>query len=144
VTSNLLVITLIWQSACILGLTIVELTIRGSDKKLRKDRTYYVSLVVLVVFQGVNLFLVIITSVKLTKQMLHHTASSSFLFQSYASTLVLFAGLYTVLYRITDTSFEHVTRIGDEKSVLIVDLFLRMMYYSTSNATLCGTKACWS
>ena len=35
-----------------------------------------------------------------TTQLLHHTASDSFLIQSYLSTVLLFAGTYTLLFRV--------------------------------------------
>jgi len=38
--------------------------------------------------------------VKLTKQYMHKTASMTFLFQSYGSTVVLFAGMYTFVAKI--------------------------------------------
>ncbi|XP_062505347.1 uncharacterized protein LOC134182042 [Corticium candelabrum] len=137
-TKNLLLLSLVWQSACVFGLTIVELTNDVPDRQLRRDRTYYISLVVLVIFQTINLLVVILTSVKLTKQVMHHTASASFLFQSYASTLLLFAGMYTLLYRIETTCFTHVIDLEGEKSLLIVELFLKMLYLSSSTGTLCG------
>ena len=41
-------------------------------------------------------------------QLLHHTASDSFLIQSYLSTVLLFAGIYTLLYRVVPTKWRGV------------------------------------
>lgn len=38
------------------------------------------------------------------KQYMHHTATLKFLLQSYASTIILFAGLYTFIARVKVTS----------------------------------------
>ena len=38
-------------------------------------------------------------AVKLAKQIVHHSASFWFLIQCYLSTVVLYAGLYTLVYR---------------------------------------------
>ena len=38
-------------------------------------------------------------AVKLGKQVLHHTASGTFLAQCYLSTVLLFAGIYTLEFR---------------------------------------------
>lgn len=37
--------------------------------------------------------------------MLHHTASSAFIIQSYLSTVFLYAGVYTLLNRLDETAF---------------------------------------
>eukprot|EP00118_Oscarella_pearsei_P013756 m.113446 g.113446 ORF g.113446 m.113446 type:complete len:211 (+) comp37458_c1_seq35:47-679(+) len=100
ITKNLLLLTLVWQVACVVALTVVELVDHVPDKKLVKDKTYIVGVVVLAIFQGLNLLLVVFTSVKLAKQIIHHTASSLFLMQSYVSTLLLFAGFYTLIFRL--------------------------------------------
>ena len=39
-------------------------------------------------------------SVKLTKQIMHQTLTKSFLAQSFLSTTLLYAGLYTLVYKI--------------------------------------------
>eukprot|EP00118_Oscarella_pearsei_P013761 m.113297 g.113297 ORF g.113297 m.113297 type:complete len:310 (+) comp37458_c1_seq6:47-976(+) len=144
ITKNLLLLTLVWQVACVVALTVVELVDHVPDKKLVKDKTYIVGVVVLAIFQGLNLLLVVFTSVKLAKQIIHHTASSLFLMQSYVSTLLLFAGFYTLIFRLDKKSFTGVTETSstddEEKSVLIIELFLLMIYFSASNATLCGSS----
>ena len=51
-------------------------------------------------FVGCLLIRILGFIVKLAKQIMHHTASSRFLIQSYMSTLLLFAGLYTLIFRL--------------------------------------------
>ena len=46
-----------------------------------------------------NYFIFSVT-VKLTKQIMHQTVTKSFLAQSYLSTTLLYAGLYTLVYKI--------------------------------------------
>ncbi|XP_065842735.1 uncharacterized protein [Oscarella lobularis] len=140
ITNNLLILTLVWQVACVVALTVIELADHVPDKKLVKDRTYIVGVVILAIFQGLNLLLVIFSSVKLAKQIMHHTASSRFLIQSYMSTLLLFAGLYTLIFRLNNEAITGIPNTSkEEKSILIIELFLWMIYYSASNATLCGS-----
>jgi hypothetical protein len=45
---------------------------------------------------------------RLTRQMLHHTASSSFLIQSYLSTILMYSAFYTVIFRLDAGSWADV------------------------------------
>ena len=51
-------------------------------------------------FQAIHLVLMLATSIKLAKQLVHQTASGNFLVQSYLSTVLAYAGIYALLYRI--------------------------------------------
>ncbi|XP_066915611.1 uncharacterized protein [Clytia hemisphaerica] len=108
VTNNLFLITLVWQVISIM-----------------------------VVFQFVNLVLSISATMKLKKQYIHKTASMKFMLQSYASTVVLFAGLYTFVAKINPHYFSGLEKVnrGDFRSVL---LFAKLFFTSISTGTLCG------
>jgi hypothetical protein len=59
---------------------------------------------------------------RLTRQMLHHTASSSFLIQSYLSTILMYSAFYTVIFRLDAGSWADVydsvcVHVGEEVEV---------------------------
>ncbi|XP_032224912.1 uncharacterized protein LOC5500621 [Nematostella vectensis] len=137
ITNHLFVITVVWQFMCIVALTVLQTfthKLKGKEKL-----AFVLTITIMVLFQAVNLLLVFITSVKLTKQFLHHTVTRSFLGQSYLSMTLLFAGLYTLLYRIDKSSFKDLGGLGLQGDVLYsVILFIKMLFYSISIGTLCG------
>ncbi|XP_064383836.1 uncharacterized protein LOC135332854 [Halichondria panicea] len=137
-TSYLLVITFLWQST---NLGVLEVIFRLSPHNTTLDTDLNLaSNIVMTVFQFVHLMLVFFISVKLVKQVVHRSASGSLLAQSYLSTVLLFAGLYTLQYRL---DFGHGWVIGTGSTAFIeepLQLFLRMFYLSVSTATLCGTS----
>lgn len=53
--------------------------------------------------------------------MLHRTASNTFLIQSYLSTILLYAGIYTLLNRLDSTAFAdlHVKGVSWVRAVLL-------------------------
>ncbi|XP_031567926.1 uncharacterized protein LOC116302704 [Actinia tenebrosa] len=138
IISHLLMITALWQITGTLALAILK----GFTAHRKDERsTFILTIAILVVIQAVNLLLVFVTSVKLTKQFLHQTVTKSFLAQSYLSMTLLYAGLYTLVYNIKHEAFEESTdglKIGDSAFSSFV-LFSNMLYYSISTATLCGT-----
>ena len=101
-------------------------------------------------------------------QLLHHTASDSFLIQSYLSTVLLFAGTYTLLFRVcllhcihcTDigrwtratgtalwcvaalTAEAHVLQLGTSTTAhaWVLSLFVQMLYYSVTVMTTTGVR----
>lgn len=101
VTSKLLLLTVFWQILNIAAVSIVEAFANQSkgDDKAQEKTIYLVSIIVIVVFQAANLILVIFTTIKLTKQIMHQTVTKSFLAQSFLSTTLLYAGLYTLVYK---------------------------------------------
>jgi hypothetical protein len=137
VTKYLLLITVLGQTVTI-GL--IE-GIQQLDNKTRVNSTHgdvdLAGNVILTVFQALHLLLVFFVSFKVAKQVIHHTASGSLVAQSYLSTVLLFAGLYTVLYRFHPGGWE---RVSDKASPSPIILFLRMLFFSVSTATLCGTS----
>eukprot|EP00111_Clytia_hemisphaerica_P001229 TCONS_00003501-protein len=135
VTNNLFLITLVWQLICIAMLEIIDVLFKRFE---RTEREYYYTVIsIMVVFQFVNLVLSISATMKLKKQYIHKTASMKFMLQSYASTVVLFAGLYTFVAKINPHYFSGLEKVnrGDFRSVL---LFAKLFFTSISTGTLCG------
>ncbi|CAI8017386.1 hypothetical protein GBAR_LOCUS10562 [Geodia barretti] len=93
--------------------------------------------ILLTTLQAAHLFLVLFVSFKVAKQVVHRTASGSLVAQSYLSTVLLFAGLYTLIYRLDPEGWKRVSE-GNISSPIL--LFLRMLFFSVSTATLCGTS----
>ncbi|KXJ16321.1 uncharacterized protein LOC110236052 [Exaiptasia diaphana] len=133
IVSNLLIITTVWQVLGVVALTLLHLL---TQHKRKEKSTFIWTVAILVVVQAFNLFLVFITSVKLTKQFMHHTLTKSFLGQSFLSLTLLFAGLYTLVYNIEHDSFDGPHSSNDISSSSLV--FANMLYFSISTATLCG------
>jgi hypothetical protein len=92
---------------------------------------------VLCLIELAHLIVVVLVSFKLAKQVLHRTASGIFLAQCYLSTLLLFAGIYTLLFRFSPTGWDQVHLTSSDHPVLV---YLMMLYFSISTATLCGTS----
>lgn len=70
---------------------------------------------------------------------MHQTVTKSFLAQSYLSTTLLYAGLYTLVYKIESSSFQHLTGAKDPLSTPLI--FFKMAVFSISTGTLCGTSS---
>lgn len=141
ITRHLLLGTVIWQILNIVAVVITEAFANNSkgDEKEEDKTVYYVSVGVIVVFQAANLLLVILTTIKLTKQIMHQTLTKSFLAQSFLSTTLLYAGLYTLVYKIEPSSFQHLTGAKDPLSTPRV--FFKMVVFSISTGTLCGSSS---
>ncbi|KNC48487.1 uncharacterized protein AMSG_04935 [Thecamonas trahens ATCC 50062] len=144
ITQYLLVWSVLWQAALMLILTLTE---AGSSTSGSHAASVDIGIGVLVVFQSVMLLAIVMTSIKLTKQLLHGSATGVFLMQSYLSTVLLFAGVYTLLYRIRPSSFRglpasfaHETTDGSElsHSSTYAATFIRMLYFSLTAMTTAG------
>jgi len=91
--NNLLLFTFAWQ---LLNLLLIEVITFTVSETWRYDLDIVV--VIMVLFQGLHLVVVIFTSIKLVKQIMHHTVSAWFIAQSFLSTILLFAGIYSLVY----------------------------------------------
>jgi hypothetical protein len=71
--------------------------------------------------------------------MLHNTASSSFLVQSYLSTILLFTGVYLLLFRLQPSMWAGVdTGQTLNSSTYVIEAFVRMLYFSVATMTGVG------
>jgi hypothetical protein len=140
-TNNLLLLTFLWQVLNVLVLHITGAYNLNDDEG--QELTVDIGLGIMVVFQSLHLLLIIVVSVKLVKQVVHHTVSGWFLIQSYLSSILLFAGIYTLLYRVERHSFRGVLEVdGASSSSQTLDLvliFIKMLYFSvTVMCTVCS------
>eukprot|EP00039_Didymoeca_costata_P012492 m.180296 g.180296 ORF g.180296 m.180296 type:complete len:277 (+) comp15496_c0_seq2:427-1257(+) len=141
ITKRLLLLTFVWQIINVGILTILDATVGDETLKLHNldDRFLMSGIVVMAVFQLVQMLLIVAASVKLAKQLVHHTASSSFLAQSYMSTILLFAGIYTLLHRCDQEAWYGVTtQERFDKTTYILNTFILFFYFSTSTMTSVG------
>ena len=88
---------------------------------------------IMVLMQVLQLVFIIIISVKLSKQVLHQTVTNWFLVQTYLATILLFAGLYTVIERAVPLSFRGVFDVNDSLTHEIVTI--RFVYLSVQVMT---------
>lgn len=138
VTQNLLLLTVFWQVLNIAAVSIAEAfksQSKGEDRKKEKD-IFLASIIVIVTFQALNLLLVVFTTIKLTKQVMHQTVTKSFLGQSFLSTTLLYAGLYTLVYKIDNKAFSNLSLAKGPLNTPLV--FFKLTFFSISTATLCG------
>lgn len=141
VTRNLLLLTVFWQVLNIAAVSIAEAfetQSKGEDKR-EENNVFLASIIVIVLFQALNLILVVFTTIKLTKQIMHQTVTKSFLGQSFLSTTLLYAGLYTLVYKFDDSAFSNLS--GDKGALKTPLVFLKMVFFSISTATLCGVSS---
>ncbi|XP_019854850.1 PREDICTED: uncharacterized protein LOC100633645 isoform X2 [Amphimedon queenslandica] len=92
---------------------------------------------VLCLIELIHLLVVVVVSFKLVKQVIHHTATGVFLAQCYLSTVLLFAGLYTFEFRISPSAWDN---LNANKATHPTFVYLKMLYFSVSTATLCGRQ----
>lgn len=87
----------------------------------------------------------IILSVKLTKQLFHRTASGWFLVQSYGSTILLFGGIYALIYRLDEASFTGLPALSSNTDALVyIEVFIRFNYFSIVTMTTGNSSYCIS
>jgi len=65
--------------------------------QMNNDVDFDVGVGLMLLFQIIHLAFIIVTSIKLTKQVMHRTATGWFLAQSYLSTVLLFGGVLCFL-----------------------------------------------
>eukprot|EP00049_Salpingoeca_infusionum_P018228 m.356321 g.356321 ORF g.356321 m.356321 type:complete len:291 (-) comp17501_c0_seq1:383-1255(-) len=142
ITHKLLLLTALWQLCSVIMLTVLDQSVKASDigSHPLSDDAYLAGVVLLCIFQGIHLFMLVIVSYKLGKQMLHHTASGSFLAQSYMSTIFLFAGVYTLVHRLNGNAFrgldESLSRVDKRDYAFLC--FIKLLYFSTATMTSTG------
>ena len=132
VVNNVLLFSFLWQC-----LVIILYRVAFNKSFINKGSVAFDFGVAFMVFmQVVQLVFIIIISVKLSKQVLHHTVTNWFLVQTYLATILLFAGVYTVIERAIPTSFKGVFADNSELTHEIVTI--RFIYFSTQTMTTCS------
>eukprot|EP00042_Codosiga_hollandica_P038555 m.314757 g.314757 ORF g.314757 m.314757 type:complete len:301 (+) comp55422_c1_seq8:398-1300(+) len=138
---NLLLITFVWQALTLLVLWVIDNS-TSSDS----NAGVIAAIVSLAVFEFVHVVVIVSVSVKLSKQLVHRTAKDSVLAQSYLSTLILFAGIYTLSYRIAPQHWVGVDDVLSSSSYAL-DVFAKFFYFSTVTMTCTGGEIhpfdCW-
>ncbi|GFY52322.1 uncharacterized protein TNIN_257181 [Trichonephila inaurata madagascariensis] len=83
------------------------------------------------------MLLVAFATAVLSRQMINYKVEGKLMAQTYLATVITFAGLYFMIYRIEPESWD----FGDEnkmKGQLAIGQFIKLLYLSVSAATLCG------
>ncbi|XP_067659468.1 uncharacterized protein [Haliotis asinina] len=93
----------------------------------------------MILLQVLNLIALVYTSVLLAKLLLRHRVTAFVLAQSYISSLFLFAGLYTLTYRLQPDSWKFIQEDLVSDPVFVVVLYAKFLFFSVSTATLCGS-----
>eukprot|EP00038_Savillea_parva_P032035 m.93246 g.93246 ORF g.93246 m.93246 type:complete len:272 (+) comp9991_c0_seq3:284-1099(+) len=138
VTSRLLFLTVMWQVLNVGLLTLLDMYTPKSVFNPMNDY-FTLGIVLMVVCQFMHLIIMVAATVKLAKQLLHHTATSGFLLQSYLSTIVLYAGIYTLLHRYQPDVWSGSQLQGKITSDdYVIKSFVVFIYYSTATITSTG------
>ncbi|XP_062609083.1 uncharacterized protein LOC134270854 [Saccostrea cucullata] len=98
-----------------------------------------VSCLTMILLQVLNLILLLISSVKLVRQLFLHEVSALLLAQSYVAAILVFAGIYTLTKRLAPDSWKDVHEDVSKDPALIIVMYCQFLYFSVSTSTLCGT-----
>jgi len=138
-TNKILLISIAWQ---VLGIVLLE-TIRTTSSD-----EVEATVVPMIIMQIIHLGLVVLTSIKLVKQVLHRTVSPWFFAQSYLSTILLYAGIYTMVWKMTIPEgtaqpTQHTPFFGTILSTNDPDFqwlltWVTFLYFSTATMTTVG------
>eukprot|EP00105_Crassostrea_gigas_P014060 XP_011430604.1 PREDICTED: uncharacterized protein LOC105330542 [Crassostrea gigas] len=93
----------------------------------------------MILLQVLNLVVLLISSVKLVKQLFLKEVSGLLLAQSYVAAILVFSGIYTLTKRLQPDSWKFVREETWKDPALIVEMYCQFLYFSVSTATLCGT-----
>eukprot|EP00026_Physarum_polycephalum_P015204 Phypoly_transcript_15834.p1 GENE.Phypoly_transcript_15834~~Phypoly_transcript_15834.p1 ORF type:complete len:289 (+),score=28.31 Phypoly_transcript_15834:108-869(+) len=130
---HLFVLSLAWQIANVSIIVLTDWTQSNSSK-------FDVALAIMLLFQTLHITLVIGTSIKLCKQVLHRTASPMFVVQSFLSTTLLYAGLFTLINRADQDAFTGFSQYANQppKPLATIQIFIKFWYFSTATMTTVG------
>mmetsp|Transcript_6013 Transcript_6013/g.9079 ORF Transcript_6013/g.9079 Transcript_6013/m.9079 type:complete len:190 (-) Transcript_6013:41-610(-) len=126
----MLLFTITWQLVLLVVVSLCELIFSNETAILD------VAITLGSIIQFVQVVFVIVTSVKLVKQLRHRTASGWFLVQSYLSVVILYAGSYTLVFQIESSSF-HSEQLVDEKSEIFA-IYTIFLYFSGTTMSTVG------
>ncbi|XP_041378348.1 uncharacterized protein LOC121390568 isoform X2 [Gigantopelta aegis] len=131
---NISVVTVILQGFNLMILTLIDIWPKKDDKIVM-----IFSSISMIILQLFNLIAIVYTSYKLARQMYKRKVNGILLAQNYLATILLFAGLYTLTYRIDKKSWKFVQEDLSSNPVMVVVLYSKFLFFSVSTATLCGS-----
>jgi len=128
----LFVLSFAWQIANVSIIVITDIAHSHSDG-------LDIAVGIMLLFQALHITLVIGTSIKLCKQVLHRTASPMFVVQSFLSTTLLYAGFFTLINRAEPKAFAGFDEFSNNTEALVtVRIFIKFLYFSTATMTTVG------
>ncbi|RUS78541.1 hypothetical protein EGW08_013684 [Elysia chlorotica] len=133
---NITMITVILQFLNLMMLTVIDVLPRHL---VEEYKMLVASSATMITFEVANLIILILATGRLAKQVFRHSVNSFFLAQSYLATVLLFAGLYTLTYRLNKKSWKFMNEDLTSNPIQVFKLYLKFLFYSISTATLCGS-----
>eukprot|EP00048_Salpingoeca_helianthica_P022440 m.18281 g.18281 ORF g.18281 m.18281 type:complete len:271 (-) comp7325_c1_seq1:39-851(-) len=138
-TSRLLLFSSVWVGITLGLLALLDATVSSDDlERPVQNSGFLTGAIIIIILLVIWLVVIVGVSIKLTKQMLHHTASSSFLIQSYLSTILMYSAFYTVIFRLDAASWADVYNEPAAASSYVGHVYVRMLYFSISTMTSTG------
>jgi hypothetical protein len=139
--TDFLLFTLVLQVVVVGILTIIDGVLQGQFERTTID---LICNILMMVIEGIHFILMVAATVKLARQIILRKASFWFLVQCFLSSVLLYAGIYTLIYRFDRTSFIHfepyaeINTVDKDSHLYTLLAFLQGLYLSVSTATLCG------
>jgi len=127
---HLFLFSFVWQVVNVVVATFLYPT-KGQGELNTEELAVVVSL--MASFQILHLLLVFITSIKLCRKVLHKKAAPLFVAQSFLSTLLLYGGMYTLIYCMLPDAFA-----GLHANDTPIVVATRLLYFSTATMTTAG------
>ncbi|ESO84376.1 hypothetical protein LOTGIDRAFT_236330, partial [Lottia gigantea] len=134
IARNIIFVTILLQAVNVLVLSLIDIW-----PKKDSETVIVVSAVTMLVFQLLNLFCLIYTTVDLAKQLYKRSVSNILLAQCYLATILLFCGIYILTYRLKPESWKFIQDDLNKSPDLVIVLYVKILFFSVSTATLCGT-----
>lgn len=131
---KIIIFTLVLQGFNLLIQTLIDVWPEKDDYVV-----FVVSCSTMILLQVLNLVVLLISSVKLVKQLFLKEVSGLLLAQSYVAAILVFSGIYTLTKRLQPDSWKFVREDTWKDPALIVEMYCQFLYFSVSTATLCGT-----
>ncbi|KAG1660924.1 Protein henna [Nymphon striatum] len=118
-------------------LTISDSYLKMEGQKLQGEAKL-IDTAVMAITQFLSLLLVISSTVYLSKSMMKNQLSGIQLAQNYLSTILVFSGIYLMIFRNKPSSIDIQGKEDDFSVSLAIIQYIKMLYLSVSSATLCG------
>ncbi|XP_048241380.1 uncharacterized protein LOC124149593 isoform X1 [Haliotis rufescens] len=134
ISKNITVVTIVLQALNLVILTLIDFWPKKDDQTV-----LIASATSMILLQVLNLIALVYTSVFLAKLLTRRRVTAFVLAQNYISSLFLFAGLYTLTYRLQPSSWKFIQEDLNSDPVLVAVLYAKFLFFSVSTATLCGS-----